>query len=404
MFLPLDVSANTPSSSFNVDIEINNCNYNNVCEASIGEDFPSCPVDCPATCTINGVCETRLGEDIINCAADCVVIVIPTTTTSTIPTAPSVGNGGGGAFTNPHDVVFNVIDLAVKSGDSFVKISWKVPNQSDYGGVLIRRSEIFTPSTINDGGILYNGFGESDGNSGYHLNDLNLTNGRWYFYTIFLYNKNGSFASGASVAALPQSKTMQEYLIDLFVPPKRLPPELSIPSVLPILLEKDLLLPKINYIQESGIVVPENPGTHVYYIKPIVTTTVVVENQYVPKNTKSIAATIDDGVGFITYLLSRDEYGNYLLNIPGGVLFNNNKIIFTFIDQNNQSINRVETVVNTIKNPVISPNQSIKYLNILILTINWFISLIYLIFDIVVLLVKLLQHWVSILGVLVIHT
>ncbi len=179
ILFPIGVLAVSGTSTFSVDVEINNCNNNNVCENLIDESFLTCENDCPAVCVVNGVCEAAIGETAVNCSQDCVVT--PTTTTSTIPVVDVISGGGGGGVL-PQNTVLNVINLLAKSGDSNVLLSWEILDNVNYGGVLIKRSDDFSVSTISGGGVLYKGKGDFVKDSQYSLSDINLINGHWYCF------------------------------------------------------------------------------------------------------------------------------------------------------------------------------------------------------------------------------
>jgi hypothetical protein len=404
---PINVLAVSGTSTFSVDIEVNNCNYNNVCEDLIDENFLTCESDCPAVCVINGVCEAAIGETIVNCAQDCVVT--PTTTTSTVPVV--VASGGGGGFISPSYVVLNVVNLLAKPGDSNVVLTWEVLDNLNYGGVLIKRSELFPVSTVGGGGILYKGKGEFVQNNQYYLNDLNLINGRWYYYTVYLFDNNGTFASGASVSALPQSDKMTEDLGNLVIPPKKLPPELSIPKKITATTSSII---KIELIQKNTIIEFDNNRVVPFVLEPNVTTTIFVSKKDIPEGVKAITATIESAEGFQTLFLKKEASGDFFLVIPAVSLSKGGSLIFTFVDDKNIAVDRVSgTIDNNVnvkpalreKSVILSKIYKAKSLiiNFLNPIYKMFLDLIALMFDLAIRVLKLLKYWVNILGVLVIH-
>lgn len=404
---PINVLAVSGTSTFSVDIEVNNCNNNNVCEDLIDENFLTCESDCPATCVINGVCEAAIGETIVNCAQDCVVT--PTTTTSTVPVV--VSGGGGGEFISPPYVVLNVINLLAKPSDSKVVLTWEVLDNINYGGVLIKRSEDFPASTVDGGGVLYKGKGDLVQNNQYSLNDLNLINGRWYYYTVYLFDNNGNFASGASVSALPQSDKMKEDLGDLIIPPKKLPPELSIPKRI---VPTTNSIIKIEIIQKNTIIEFDKNRVTPFVLEPNVTTTIFVGKQNIPEGVRAITATIEGVDGFQTLFLKKEASGDYSLVIPAVSLPKGGSLVFTFVDSKNLAVDRVSGTIgdNIIIKPVLEEksvlfstinNAKLLIMDFLKPIYKIFLDLNALMFDLAIRVLKLLKYWVNILGVLVIH-
>jgi len=348
-FLPTSVSAVVVASNFNVNLEVNNCNNNSICESENDENFLSCQNDCPATCDNDDVCESINGEDESNCSADC---------GEEAPISnPSTGGGGGGAViaplvTSTRPIVFNVVDLSALAEDAVVTLTWKVIDKQSYGGVLIRRSNFFSPSSITEGGVLYNGMGDDLGEGRFMLKDSNLINGKWYFYTIFLFNKLGEFSSGASVSALPQTKEMKKDSEILVIPPKQLTPELSLPKKENI-KNFDTVFPKdINFVQNNKLLDQKDRYDNFVILKTDATTTIIIEKDKTPLNTKSIVATIDDGESFKTLLFKRENNGNFSLFIPGGSLPVNSKLNFTFIDKSNEVLDRLVLNVSAIESTI----------------------------------------------------
>lgn len=335
---PLVVFASVSSAGVGVSVQVNNCDNSGICDISNGENFSNCQNDCPAACNDNGTCEANLGENSANCPNDCVVV--PSTT---------VSNSGGGSWslTVPLTTVLNVINLSAQAQDSAVILYWEVPNPSNYGGVLIRRSEIFSPVSVSDGGILYQGLGDSIGLNTYSLKDINLQNGQWYFYTIFLFDKNGNYSSGASVSGLPQSAVMEEPFKTLLIPPQKLTPELSIPLKLSTTTLNKTLENNFNFFQNVQLIVPGQFGGSGIKLNPAATTTIIIEKKNIPENTKAITATIDDGRNIQTLFFNKENNGDFVLVIPGGSFKDNSRISFTFISPENNAIIRTETAVNT---------------------------------------------------------
>ncbi|MCX6779184.1 MAG: hypothetical protein NTU97_03055, partial [Candidatus Magasanikbacteria bacterium] len=101
-------------------------------------------------------------------------------------------------FTTGSDVTppANVIDLAAVAGDKKINLSWQNPADSDFNGVMIRRSTTNFPATPADGIFVYQG-------SNITKEDTGLTNGVLYYYSVFSYDTSNNFASGAIISATP---------------------------------------------------------------------------------------------------------------------------------------------------------------------------------------------------------
>ena len=389
LLIPTNVLAVSTSSTFVVDLDVNNCNNNGTCESLIGEDYSTCSNDCQNTST---------------------------TTTSTVTTPVTSGGGGGGGVVivvPPPNVVLNVQNLLALPGDSNVVLSWNVLDNINYGGVIIRRSIIFPPITMTDGGILYSGKGDLVGEGKYTLNDVDLKNGQWYFYTVFLYDKQGNYSSGASVSALPQSEKMKEDLKDLVIPPKKLPPELSIPLKNLSTTTKPIYPTIIDLNQNDKLIEFKIDAKTKFELVPNVTTTVLVKNNDVPVGTTAIMVTIENKMGFQSFVLNKDDTGSFNLTIPAGNLSDGGNLSFTFIDKDKQAIERIVGSINTAKISTILKKTSIikaKYIvlknkaeKLVSTVVSKLIDLNKMVINLSVLVIKYLKNWFNFLGILVIH-
>ncbi len=111
----------------------------------------------------------------------------------------------------------NVSSFEAIPGDQHISLNWTNPGESDFDGVLIRRSTVFYPANPSEGETVYDGQDTS-------FVDLNLTNGQRYYYTAFAYDLSDNFASGAIATAIPTAPSLS-------VPYK--PGELIIPHEIP---------------------------------------------------------------------------------------------------------------------------------------------------------------------------
>ncbi|TSD05250.1 MAG: hypothetical protein Athens071412_448 [Parcubacteria group bacterium Athens0714_12] len=109
----------------------------------------------------------------------------------------------------------NVSSLKARSNDKQITLRWINPFDEDFAGVKIQRSLEYFPLSVDEGETVYQGEAMS-------FIDKYLENNRKYYYTIFSYDGNNNFSSGAIISAAPQSR---------YVPPVA-PPEIP-PGVIP---------------------------------------------------------------------------------------------------------------------------------------------------------------------------
>lgn len=140
----------------------------------------------------------------------------------------------GTFMTLPPDDTFppgNVTNLrAVRDGDDVV-LSWVNPTDPDLAKLRVIRSDLFYPSDIADGRVIYEGLNEGVRDRGAALE------GDFQYYTVFSYDDLGNISSGAVVRI---------YLGDDPIPP---------PIVDPTQNEIELDFDDIIFIQE-GITLP----------------------------------------------------------------------------------------------------------------------------------------------------
>jgi hypothetical protein len=251
------------------------------------------------------------------------------------------------------------------------------------------------------------------GEGKYTLKDVGLQNGQWYFYTVFLYDKQGNFSSGASVSALPQSEKMKEDLMDLVIPPKKLPPELSIPLKNFLTTTKPIDPTIIDLTQNDKLIEFKMDTDTKFELVPNVTTTILVNNNNVPVGTTAIMVTIETKMGFQSFVLNKDDAGSFNLTIPAVNLSDGGNLSFTFIDKDKQAIERIVGSINTAKISTILKKTSIvkaKYIaiknkveRIVSTVVSKFVDINKTIINLSVLVIKYLKNWFNFLGILVIH-
>lgn len=90
----------------------------------------------------------------------------------------------------------NIRNFTATPDDTINVLTWGLPVDPDYAGVMIVRSASTYPRNRFEGDIIYSGPGVS-------FTDRGLTNGTTYFYTGFAYDTSFNFASGAITQGTP---------------------------------------------------------------------------------------------------------------------------------------------------------------------------------------------------------
>lgn len=81
--------------------------------------------------------------------------------------------------------------IGVREGDD-IALSWKLPEDPDFDHIRIVRSDVFYPSDIADGWVVYEGRARD-------FRDTNVEKDVHYYYTVFSYDVLGNISSGAVV-------------------------------------------------------------------------------------------------------------------------------------------------------------------------------------------------------------
>jgi len=90
----------------------------------------------------------------------------------------------------------NVSNFQITNYDKRLKLIWQNPIDSDFKEVKIFKSEKFYPQEPQEGALVYAG-------NGNEVEDLNLTNGKAYYYIAFAYDLAGNRSSGALTFGVP---------------------------------------------------------------------------------------------------------------------------------------------------------------------------------------------------------
>src|SRR4030043_1725119 len=91
----------------------------------------------------------------------------------------------------------NVSNFEAIPNSQQITLQWQNPADDDFKIVRIMRSEEFYPQNPWEGKLIFEGSTTS-------FVDMNLTNGKRYYYTAFSYDFAGNFSSGAVASAIPR--------------------------------------------------------------------------------------------------------------------------------------------------------------------------------------------------------
>jgi hypothetical protein len=89
----------------------------------------------------------------------------------------------------------NVSSFSASPGNLEIDLSWVNPSDTDFSGVLIRRSTTGTPTLPTDGALVYDG-------ANLNYTDIGLTEGVTYYYRAFAHDGVPNHASGVDASAI----------------------------------------------------------------------------------------------------------------------------------------------------------------------------------------------------------
>lgn len=172
----------TQSESTDVNLIVEGCNNNSVCEANIGEDINSCPLDCP-------------------------LIVIPPVEPENDDSDRSGRSGGRINIFEPDsqsNVSYyqDVMDLRVTVQNKEVFLSWNNPDLLNFDYVRIMKNNSYTDSPY-DGELVYEGDLES------FLDSIEIFN-RNYYYNFFARYDDGQFSKGVGFVVSAREPSIVE--------------------------------------------------------------------------------------------------------------------------------------------------------------------------------------------------
>lgn len=250
-------------------------------------------------------------------------VVAATPTPSPTPAGAGVSSAG---TRRAQGQLLNVGNFTAEGANQQIQLRWKNPQDIDFDGVRIMRSEVFYPSSPLNGVHIYSGSAES-------FLDRGLQNGQRYYYTAFAYDRAVHFASGAIASAIPfdsaQGKPPMPSPEPPLVPKDQIPPEL-----------RDLSLLDFDFIQEGLKLPVANGRVEIKSNSPFM---VSIDYGKLPEVLKTILVTMEDyeGKAFSFLLRVDEEKKRYLatLNPPASGLY---PLTFVIVDYQNQGLQKVE--------------------------------------------------------------
>jgi hypothetical protein len=207
----------------------------------------------------------------------------------------------------------------------------------NYQGVMVRRSDWFFPSNVNQGGILYKGAGDKNIAGYFFYKDTNLKNGKRYYYTFFPYDIAGNYLPGLSVSVLPQSKEMVKPVEDLSIPPIILTPEISIPLVKAVVTPTPKFSDYVFFQNNQSVPTINNTVK----VSTGTILSVLLDAKKVLPLTRNILMTIEDKGEYQTYFLEKLADGSYIVSYPSQTYLTKQRVYFTYLNDKNEAITRV---------------------------------------------------------------
>lgn len=255
----------------------------------------------------------------------------------------------------------NISGFKAIAGDGEIVFEWKNPPDPDFKAVKILRSEKFYPKDPSEGKLVYDGEGAS-------FIDTGLKNEVRYYYTVFVYDKAGNYASGAIISVVPQKPDLPgvipETSPEIFpgIPPG-IPPELVLPEI------EKLNLEDFNFVQEGKKLPVIEGEIEIKKGKPL---TISVDYDKIPEGSETIIVSMEKGgktfsfflridkekTAYSTTFMPPEETGTYVLTI-------------TVLDYKNQILKKItgRVVVSEIKILIIPWYKKINWLRISLILI-----------------------------------
>ncbi len=234
----------------------------------------------------------------------------------------------------------NISNFEAIPGDKQITLQWNNPIDQDFKMVRITRSEEFYPQNPWEGKLIFEGKDDS-------FFDMNLTNGKRYYYTAFSYDYAGNFSSGAVVSAVPRSGEVilpeeitseQECLEAGFYWYENSchseeqiitgPPEVE-----------QIVLNDFEFIQNGQRILPSGESIKIQGDEPL---TILIGYQKVPEVLKTIMVTLKKDTKSFSFLLRiNQEKTAYLASLAPLSESGTYPAIFSVLDYQNQILKKI---------------------------------------------------------------
>jgi len=231
---------------------------------------------------------------------------------------PSSSDIGEFTTNSDHTPPANVINLAVVASDQKISLSWQNPTDSDFFGVMIRRSTTGFPATPAAGDLIYQG-------SNVSKEDTGLTNGVLYYYSVFAFDASNNFASGAIISGTP--------FIGEPPPPPQPPPGGE---------EKLLKLTDLSFTTAKGKI--NVPAELVMNFLPQIDLGIKIPGGLLPKPVNTITLKLDNNFYLFRFDIATNSWITDV-NVPLIPKEYPAEILFAFQDQQNVKISWIVSVL-----------------------------------------------------------
>jgi len=220
----------------------------------------------------------------------------------------------------------NVNNFSAKSQDKGIALTWQNPVDEKFFGVKILRSERFFPFNLQSGIIIYEGYGDS-------FLDIDVVSGKTYYYTIFTYDKEKNYSSGAIAYALFGKGAV--------VPPEPTPPPET-------QIVKEITINDFKFFsQEQNIKIEDYRTIKVESEKHL---TISIDADKIPDKVEAITVTINQDGKEYSYLLKFDKESNvYEVSFTTPGKSGNYSIKINFLDYKNKTIKQINGILNVFK-------------------------------------------------------
>jgi len=180
-----------------------------------------------------------------------------------------------------------------------IELSWLNP-KDDFAGVEIWRSDVFYPQDRQDGVLVYRGDAEK-------YIDKDVVQGKEYYYTVFAYDEQNNYSSGAITSArVPMPGEMEGVPgeIEIEVPPV-VPGEVPTTPEITLLIEDFGLTLDDIIFTVKGVRAPVIDGQ--LKLKPNEPLNIAINYDKLPAILKTIAFTLKSGTKSFSFLLRVNE-------------------------------------------------------------------------------------------------